>query len=544
VALTQTVTAHEDTAMPITLTGTDADANPLTYTVLTQPSKGILSGMAPNLTYTPNANVNGADSFTFKVNDGFVDSATATISINVNAVNDLPLAIAQSLSSMEDSLLPITLAGSDIEGSPLAFNIVAQPANGTLSGIAPNLTYTPNANFNGADSFTFLVNDSTVNSAIATVAVNVNAVNDAPLAAAQSVITDEDVALSITLTGSDVDLDPLTFSVQSPPANGTLSGSAPNLTYTPNANFNGADSFTFLVNDGTVNSAIATVAISVSAVNDAPVFTMNPMTLANATINATYTGQSLAGKATDSDAADVITYSKVSGPAWLSVAANGDLSGTPPTGTTGVNAFVVRASDRTSATVDAALQITVMALPLPWTTMDIGTGMLAGSASFNTGTYTQSGSGLMGGTSDKFRFSYQTITGDGSITLRISAMQNTGNNSRVGIMIRESLAANSKHVFMGLTGSNAYRYTRRLTTGGTTSTNTSATGTLPNCWVLLSREGTTIIAYKSTNGYQWNEVGRVTNTNFGNTCYIGLAVSSGSDTSLNTSQFSNVLVVP
>ena len=71
----QNVTTAEDTAQPITLTGTDVDGSPLTYTIVTPPAHGTLSGTAPNLTYTPAANYNGADSFTFKVNDGTVDSA-------------------------------------------------------------------------------------------------------------------------------------------------------------------------------------------------------------------------------------------------------------------------------------------------------------------------------------------------------------------------------------------------------------------------------------------------------------------------------------
>ena len=246
------------------------------------------------------------------------------------------------------------------------------------------------------------------------------------MAIAQSVTTAEDTALPITLAGTDVESGALTYAIVAQPANGTLSGTAPNLTYTPTANYNGADSFTFKVNDGTVDSATATVSITVTSVNDAPVFTTNPIVAAGATEGVAYTGQTLAGKATDADAGDTITYSKVSGPAWLAVASNGALSGTPPVGSAGLNSFVVRATDSTSATADATLQITVTGLPLPWVSADIGTGMLAGSATYNAGTFTQAGSGIIGGTSDKLRFTYQTLTGDGEIIARISSLQNTG----------------------------------------------------------------------------------------------------------------------
>ncbi len=370
--------------------------------------------------------------------------------------------------------------------------------------------------------------------------------DDPPVAAAQDVTTPEDTAKAITLAGTDLQGSPLTYVIVNQPAGGTLSGTAPNLTYTPNANFNGTDGFTFKVNNGSLDSPPATVPITVSAVNDAPVFAVNPFATAGATESLAYTGQTLAGKATDADAGDTITFSKVSGPAWLAVAPNGVLSGTPPTGSAGLNTFSVRATDSASATATATLQITVTGppLPLPWLKGDIGTGMLAGSVTHNAGIFTQAGSGIIGSTSDKLNFAYQTLTGDGEIIARISVLQDTGTSSRVGLMIRDTLAANSKHIFMGMTGTNAYRWVRRTTTGGNTTSSNSSTGTVPNTWVRLVRAGTTITAYKSSNGTTWTSVGSTTGTTFASTCYIGLAVSSGSNTTLNTSQFSNVTVNP
>mgnify|MGYP002135994834 CR=1 FL=1 len=209
-----------------------------------------------------------------------------------------------------------------------------------------------------------------------------------------------------------------------------------------------------------------------------------------------------------------------------------------------MNSFIVRATDPAAASGDATLQITVVGLPLPWLAADIGTGMLAGSTSFNAGTFTQAGSGIIGGTSSKLRFTYQTLSGDGEIIAKISSLQNTGISGRVGVMIRDSLAANSMEIFMGMTSSGSYRWVRRTTTGGSTSSSNSSTGTVPNTWVRLVRSGTTITAYKSTDGTTWTSVGSSTNTTFASTCYIGLAVASGSDTKLNSSQFSNVKVKP
>src|SRR5207244_3789403 len=125
--------------------------------------------------------------------------------------------------------------------------------------------------YNGGDSFTYKANDGALNSNVATVSITVTAVNDAPVANAQAVTRAEDTAKAITLTASDVDGDTLTYSIVSGPSHGSLSGAAPNVTYTPAANYNGPDSFTFKANDGTADSAAATVSITVTAVNDAPV---------------------------------------------------------------------------------------------------------------------------------------------------------------------------------------------------------------------------------------------------------------------------------
>ncbi len=116
VANAQSVTTDEDTAVAITLTGSDADGDPLSYAVVTQPGHGTLSRHRAEPDLHPGTNYNGSDSFTFKVNDGTVDSAQATVSITVTAVNDPPLANAQSVTTAEDTAKAITLAGSDVDG--------------------------------------------------------------------------------------------------------------------------------------------------------------------------------------------------------------------------------------------------------------------------------------------------------------------------------------------------------------------------------------------------------------------------------------------
>jgi VCBS repeat-containing protein len=242
---------------PATVTAADQGGTPITPGVAFVTAAGNSLTLNANGTYSySTANV-ASETFNYTITDNNGDISSSTLAITVASANAMPVANSQAAMTDEDVATAITLTASD-DGmiAPLTWT-VGTPANGTLDGTAPNLTYTPTANFNGTDSFTFSVYDGEFSSATATVSITVNPVNDAPVADAQSVTTDQGVAIPITLTGSDVDGDTLTYTVTvaSGPANGVLNGTAPNLSYVPNAGFSGADSFTFSVNDGTLDSA-------------------------------------------------------------------------------------------------------------------------------------------------------------------------------------------------------------------------------------------------------------------------------------------------
>ena len=187
------------------------------------------------------------------------------MSITVISVNDAPVANGQSQSLNEDTTKAITLTASDVDGDPLTFTIVTPPAHGTLTGTMPNLTYTPAANYNGADSFTFKVNDGSVDSNIATVSLTIIAVNDAPVAQAGSFTTPVNTPYTGQLIGTDVEGDPLTYTITTQPTKGTVTvnPSTGVFTYTPAAGRAGADSFRFRVNDGTVNSGNAKISVTI-----------------------------------------------------------------------------------------------------------------------------------------------------------------------------------------------------------------------------------------------------------------------------------------
>ncbi|MEO7135247.1 MAG: Ig-like domain-containing protein, partial [Vicinamibacterales bacterium] len=352
IASDQSVATNEDTATPITLSASDTNNDALNFSIVDSPSRGTLSGTAPNLTYTPAADYNGADSFTFKAHDGTVDSNVATVAITVNAVNDAPVASGVAVSTDEDTSVAIALAATDVEGSTLTYNW-SSPSHGTLTGSGPNLTYNPGTNYNGPDSFTFSVSDGAASSNVATVSITVAPINDAPIASSQSVSTNEDTALQIALGAIDADSAPLALSVVAGPSHGTISGTTPNVIYTPTANYFGADSFTFKANDGSLDSNIATVSITVNAVNDAPVANnQNKTVVENIATAITLT-------AGDVDSL-VLTYSIVAQPT------HGTLSGTAPNVTytpamnyEGPDSFTFRASDGSSISNTATVSTTV-----------------------------------------------------------------------------------------------------------------------------------------------------------------------------------------
>ncbi len=172
VATAQNVNTNEDTAKTITLTGTDADGDNLTYTISTQPSHGTLSGTAPNVTYTPNANYFGNDSFSFKVKDGTVESTPATVSITVADINDAPTAKAgadQSIKVGDNATLNAS-ASSDSDGT-----ITSYEWKEGATVLSTNASFTK-ADFTvGTHTITLTVTDNDGATATDTVVVTVNA---------------------------------------------------------------------------------------------------------------------------------------------------------------------------------------------------------------------------------------------------------------------------------------------------------------------------------------------------------------------------------
>jgi hypothetical protein len=281
----QSVTTNEDTAKDITLTATDIDGESLTYVLVEGPLHGTLTGTAPTLTYNPAGDYSGADSFTFKANDGHADSNPATISITVNPVNDVPSFTKGTDQSIWENAGTQIVSGwaTDIGAGPTnesgqALNFILTNDNSALFSVQPaiasdgTLSYTPATDTAGSATVTVTLQDNggksnggVDTSAPQTFIITVNIpANSPPVADDQSVTVNRNISRVISLTATDADDDILTYMIVKGPDHGKLSNiSAASVTYTPNTNYIGLDRFTFKANDGTADSNAPTVSITV-----------------------------------------------------------------------------------------------------------------------------------------------------------------------------------------------------------------------------------------------------------------------------------------
>ncbi|MGI0485065.1 beta strand repeat-containing protein [Pantanalinema rosaneae CENA516] len=353
---------------------TDVDGDPLTAVLGSGPANGTLTLLPDgSFTYTPNAGFTGVDTFTYRANDGTLDSANlATVTIQVNAP---PIANNNTYSTGNAAALSIPAGtgvlsnDSDLEGSVLTATIVDNPTSGTVT-LNPDgsFVYTPNTGFTGTDTFTYRANDGFSDSNLATVILTITAsVNTPPTAVSDSYTAIAGASRTVSavqgVLGNDVDVDndPLTATTVSGPTSGTLTLNANgSFVYTPNTGFTGADSFVYQVSDG---SASSTATVNLTVVNNTPPVA-NPDNY-SAVVNIPLTIDVLNGvlaNDTDAEAVSPLTASVVTGPASgsLTLAADGSFVYTPNTGFAGTDTFVYQVNDGTvNALNPATVTITV-----------------------------------------------------------------------------------------------------------------------------------------------------------------------------------------
>ncbi len=251
----------------------------LLITSFVAPANGtvVLTGGGSGLTYRPATNYTGPDSFSYTVSDGQGGSDTAQVTVNVTPVDVTPVATNDTATLSEDSTLTVDVLANDTGtgNTPLTVVVETAPTHGSAVVQPDNqVLYTPEANYNGADSFTYRITDADSDTVTATVTLTITPANDLPVAVADQATTEEDVSVRIAVQANDtgaVDL-PVTLAVVTNPANGTTTVEADGaITYAPNANYSGTDTVTYRLTDGQADVSEAVVTVTVTPVNDNPV---------------------------------------------------------------------------------------------------------------------------------------------------------------------------------------------------------------------------------------------------------------------------------
>ena len=372
---TSAQSTNEDTSSAFALNATDVDGGTLTWTISSAASNGVATvsgtGVSQTVNYVPDANFHGTDTFVVQISDGFLTDSI-TITMTVVAVNDLPVITSEAVTTATEGQVYTYLpAATDVENDTLTWNVGTAPASMNVNSTTGELTWTP-ANGDASAPVTLIVNDGT-GSVTQSFTITVTAVNDAPVITegeSTTVTMDEDAtpqAFSLVLNAADADnaASELTWSIGSAATNGsaTVSGTGTSkvVNYTPDADFNGADSFTVNVSDATASDTI-TVNVTVDAANDAPAITE--------TSAAITTDEDVAGSVTlnatdiDTDAASItwtILTQATNGTASVSASNTGAsmlVIYAPNANTNGADSFVVQISDGTltdTITVDVTV---------------------------------------------------------------------------------------------------------------------------------------------------------------------------------------------
>ncbi len=281
IAQDDSFSGDEDTDITGNVLGNDSDVDAGVLAVVAGTFATLNGGSVTidangDFAYTPAANYFGADSFSYTVNDGQGGSDTASVELTINSINDAPTAQDDVFSGNEDTDITGNVLSNDNDSDGGTLAVIAATITtingGTVELLASgDFTYTPAANYFGADSFSYTVNDGQGGSDTANVNLTINSVNDAPTAHDDAFSGDEDTDITGNVLSNDSDVDGGVLAVVAgtfTTANGSVTLSANgDFIYTPNADYFGADSFSYTLNDGQGGSATATVNLTI---NDVP----------------------------------------------------------------------------------------------------------------------------------------------------------------------------------------------------------------------------------------------------------------------------------
>ncbi|HCP53499.1 MAG TPA: hypothetical protein DIU04_01875, partial [Pseudomonas sp.] len=421
VAVDDAYITAEDTPLALDLLANDSDVEGDSLSV--QSINGVtLTGAAQSITVTngtvnvaadgslsfiPAANFNGVVNFDYSVSDGNGGVATATVTINVTPLNDAPVAVDDVYTTAEDTALALDLLlnDSDVDGDALSIKSingieltgVAQSiavTGGTVSVAADgSLSFIPTPNFNGALSFAYEVQDSQGGVASANVSITVTPVNDPPVAVNDVYSTAEDSPIALNLTANDSDLDGDALSVRSingvllsggvqriAVTNGSVDVAADgSLSFTPTGDYNGAVSFTYVLQDANGATANASVSISVSPVVDIVADTLTTNEDTPISFNVLTGAGGASADSFENPAAQVTAITQPpAGQGSVSFTANGDMTYTPPANFNGVTSFTYTVTSG-GVTETTTVTLNVTSVPDDITVSGLGDGTANGT---------------------------------------------------------------------------------------------------------------------------------------------------------------------
>ena len=462
-AVDDAATINEDSGantISVLVNDTDADADTLSVSAVTQGTHGSVTNNSTSVSYTPNANFFGTDTFTYTVSDGNGGNDTATVTVTVTNVQDAPDAVNDAATINEDSganSIDVRANDSDVDGDTLTVTAVTQGTHGSvaITGGGTGVSYTPAANFFGTDTFTYTISDGNGGTDTATVTVTVTNVEDAPDAVDDAPTINEDSGaniISVLVNDTDADNDALTVSAVTQGTHGSVTNNSTSVSYTPNANFFGTDTFTYTISDGHGGFDTANVNVTVNNVNDAPVATNDAYsTNSNATLNVPAPGVLANDSDIDSPSLSSQLVSNVSH-GTLALQGDGSFSYTPSLDFEGTDSFTYHAYDGAAYSNVVTVTITVHDTVAPVLTSSVAISLisstnsnlvnvgLAASATDNSGDPVTIQVAVFGDEDDETPTANNTVHSPDAkdiapITLRLRGERVEANDGRVYLII-------------------------------------------------------------------------------------------------------------
>jgi subtilisin family serine protease len=265
------LTVRKNSSVDLGYAGQDAEEDDLTFRIALAPQHAELWNYPTVGTYYPHKGYFGMDVFTYIANDGKLDSVPGTVTVTIVNSNNPPKSVAQEVLTKTNRSVFIVPQATDEDSDPLIYELTSSATNGVVAREGAGFRFTPSGDFVGEGSFMFRAFDGSEFSEAAKISISVIATNAAPAASGGSATVQPNTESNLHLSGRDPDGDQFQFVIVTQPLHGTLSGTAPDVLYTPGTNYLGPDRFDFKVMDGFAESDPATFNIQVARQNRAPV---------------------------------------------------------------------------------------------------------------------------------------------------------------------------------------------------------------------------------------------------------------------------------